>query len=104
MATADLAVISLTVDIVTLAVLPIDLFVGDITGVAHTLPTDAVPEPGAHDGTIVLPAVPLQLLAAPALCLALTVFPNVARIAPDGMRKGCTQMCSLGCGHLSFLA
>ena len=44
-ATADLAVISLTVDIVALAVLPKDQFVGDITGVAHTLPTDAVSQP-----------------------------------------------------------
>ena len=40
-----MAVISLTVDIVTLAVLPKDLFVGDVTGMAYTLPTDAVPKP-----------------------------------------------------------
>lgn len=44
-ATADLAIISLTVEIVTLAVLPKDHFVGDVTGVAHTLPADAVPQP-----------------------------------------------------------
>lgn len=44
-ATADLAIVSFTVDVVTLAVLPEDHFVGDITGVAHTLPTDAVPQP-----------------------------------------------------------
>lgn len=41
----DLAIVSLTVDIVTLAVLPKDHFVGDVTGVAHTLPADAVPQP-----------------------------------------------------------
>lgn len=81
-ATADLAIISLTVEVVTLAVLPKDHFVGDVTRVAHALPADAVPQPRAHNGTIVLPAVPLQLLAAPALRLTLTVFPNVARLTP----------------------
>lgn len=84
-ATADLAIISLTVDIVALAVLPIDLFVGDVTGVALTLPTDTVSQPRAHDGTIVLPAASLQILAARALCLALTVFPSVARVAPGAV-------------------
>ena len=44
-ASADLAIVSFTVDVVTLAVLPEDHFVGDVTGVAHTLPTDAVPQP-----------------------------------------------------------
>jgi hypothetical protein len=81
-ATADLAIIALTVDIVAFTVAPKDLLVGDVTGMAHALPTDAVPQPRAHNGAVVLPAASLQLLAAPALGLALTVFPNVACIAP----------------------
>lgn len=99
-----MAVISFTVDIVTLAVLPIDHFVGDVTGVAHALPTDAVPQPGTHDGTIVLPAVSLQLLAATALRLALTVLPNVARLTPGMMGEGLHLGVPLGWGHLSFQA
>lgn len=59
-ATADLAVISLTVDIATLTVLPIDHLVGDVAGVTHTLPTDAVPQPRAQAGTIVFLEASLQ--------------------------------------------
>lgn len=44
-AAADLAVVALTVDGVTLAVLPIYQLAGDVAGVAQTLPADAVPQP-----------------------------------------------------------
>lgn len=77
-----MAFVSFAVEVVTLAVLPEDLFVGDVTGVALTAPTDAVPQSGAHDGGVVFAAASLQFLAALALCLALTVFPYVARVAP----------------------
>ena len=47
---------------------------------------DAVPQPRADDGAIVLAAAALQLLAAPALRLALAVLPDVAGVTPAGMR------------------
>lgn len=81
-ATADLAVVALTVHVVALAVPPEDLLVGVVAGVAHALPADAVPQPRADNGAVVLPAASLQLLAAPALRLALTVLPGVAGVAP----------------------
>lgn len=73
---------SLTVIVVTLAVSSIDHIVWEVTGVAHTVPTDAVSQSGAHRGAVVLPAASFQFLAALAVCLALTVFPGVVGVAP----------------------
>lgn len=73
---------SLTVMVVTLAVSSIDHIVWEVTGVAHTVPTDAVSQSGAHCGAVVLPAASFQFLAALAVCLALTAFPGVVGVAP----------------------
>lgn len=85
-APADLAVVAFAVDVVALAELAVDLLVGHVARVAHALPADAVPQPRADDGAVVLAAAALQLLAAPALRLALAVLPDVAGVTPAGMR------------------
>lgn len=82
-----MAVVAFAVDVVTLAELAVDLLVGHVARVAHALPADAVPQPRADDGAVVLAAAALQLLAAPALRLALAVLPDVAGVAPAGMRS-----------------
>lgn len=55
-ALADLAVVALAVDVVALAELAVDLLVGHVARVAHALPADAVPQPRADDGAVVLAA------------------------------------------------
>ena len=77
-----MAIVSFTVYIVTLAVLPKDYSVGVVTGMALTPPTDTVSQSRAHKGAVVFLAASLQFLAALAVCLALTVFPCVAKVAP----------------------
>lgn len=97
-AAAQLPIVALTVHVVALAVAPIDNLAGDVAGVAYALATDAVPQPRAHDGVVVLPAASLQLLAAAALRLALAALPDVARLAPGG--RGTQSDPLAGHGHL----
>lgn len=81
-AAAHVAAVALAVEVVALAELPEDLPAGHVARVAHALPADAVPQPRADDGHVVLAAVALQLLAAAALRLALAVLAGVAGVAP----------------------
>lgn len=82
-----LAVVAPAVDVVALAELAVDLLAGHVARVAHALPARCKsPSSRADDGAVVLAAAALQLLAAPAVRLALAVLPDVAGVAPAGTR------------------